>query len=241
MCGRYRIKNTAGLREFLQEKYGITEWGDAHHFPRFNIAPSQDCPVIIMDDEGDVLPIPAMMRWGFVPGWEKAEKPALAPINAQSEKVATNGMFRNAVQKRRCLVPADGFYEWLRLDEKTKYPFDIHLKGGRPFLMAGIYECATEIRPATFAVLTTGPNAIMTKIHNRMPAILDDDEARAWLKPGPLTPEQVATLTVPHGAEDMEAIPISSLVNSPKNDVPEVLAPVAFTPPPAKPIQGELF
>lgn len=114
-----------------------------------------------MDDEGDVLPIPMMMRWGFIPFWETSDKPKMAPINAQSEKAVTTGMFKQSVQKRRCLVPADGFYEWLRLDEKTKYPFDIHLKGNRPFVMAGIYEKATSTRPATFAILTTGPNAVM--------------------------------------------------------------------------------
>ncbi len=141
-------------------------------------------------------------------------------------------------------MPVDGFYEWLRLDEKTKYPFDIHLTGNRPFVIPGIYEKATEIRPATFAVLTTRPNEMMSKIHNRMPAILDVEEAKRWLRPGSIDPALVAELTAPHGSNDMEAIPISSLVNSPRNDVPEVLEQVAFTPPsppPPKQIQGELF
>ncbi len=184
------------------------------------------------------------MRWGYVPYWEKSDKPKMAPINAQSEKVATNGMFKQSVQRRRCLIPADGFYEWLRFDEKTKFPFDIHLKGGRPFMMAGIYEKKTETRPATFAVLTTAPNEMMSKIHNRMPAILDDEESKIWLQPGDMTPEKVIELTRPHPTEEMEATPISSLVNSPKNDVPEILTPIAFSPPPKpapKPIQQELF
>ena len=223
----------------------IPDWLLDQRKSRYNVAPSQDCPVIIMDDEGDVLPIPCFMRWGLVPYWEKSDKPKLAPINAKSEGVATNAMFKQSVQKRRCLVPADGFYEWLRLDDgKIKVPFDIHLKGDRPFLMAGIYEKATDTRPATFAILTTGPNDLMTAIHNRMPVILDDEEAQRWLKPGTVSPDEVAALTAPHPAEDMEAISISSLVNSPRNDVPEILEPVAFvrppTPPPA-PSQGELF
>ena len=105
--------------------------------------------------------------------------------------------------------------------------------------------CSPIALPA--AILTTGPNDLMTKIHNRMPAILDDGEAKRWLTPGPITAEQVAELTTPHSADDMEAIPISSLVNRPENDVPEVLEPVAFVRPPAPPpalpeqIQGELF
>jgi len=244
MCGRYRIKDTDVLTEHLRRTFNIPNWVEDQNRPRYNIAPSQDCPVIIMDDEGDVLPIPCFMRWGFVPFWEQSPKPKLAPINVQAEKVPTSRMFQHALQKRRCLVPADGFYEWLRVDEKTKFPFDIHLKGGRPFVMAGLYEKATALRPATFAILTTAPNRLMSRIHDRMPAILDDAKAKAWLARGTVTPEQVRELTASHAAEDMEAVPISSLVNSPRNDGPELLERVAFTPPPKPPpppIQGELF
>lgn len=243
MCGRYRIKDTDELTEHLRETFKIPEWVKDRQ-PRYNIAPSQECPVIIMDDEGDVLPIPCFMRWGYVPYWEQSPKPKLAPINAQSEKVATSGMFRQSLQRRRCLVPADGFYEWLRLDEKTKHAFDIHLKGGRPFVMAGIYEKATLQRPATFAILTTSANERVAKIHDRMPAILDDAEAKRWITPGEISADEVAALTAPHPADDIELIPISSLINSPKNDLPDVLTPVAFEPPPPpppKPIQQELF
>ena len=239
MCGRYRIKATDELNEHLRRTFDLFDAVLADK-PRYNIAPSQDCPVIIMDDEGDVI-VPAFMRWGYVPYWERSDKPRLAPINAQAESVATSGLFRQSLQRRRCLVPADGFYEWLRLDEKTKVPFDIHLTGGRPFFMAGIYEEGRENRPATFAILTTSPNALMAKIHDRMPAILDDNEAKRWVARGDIAPEKLAELTSPHAAEEMEATPISSLVNSPKNDLPEVLEPVAFTPPSPKPVQGELF
>ena len=114
-------------------------------------------------------------------------------------------MFRQAVQQRRCLVPADGFYEWLRLDEKTKVPFDIHLKSGRSFFMAGLFEKSTEMRPATYAILTTRANELMARIHSRMPAILGDSEAKRWIGPGSMTSEQVAELTAPYEAEEMEA------------------------------------
>lgn len=237
MCGRYRIKDNDELTAHLRATFGIPDWVEDRNKPRYNIAPSQDCPVLI-NEEGDVI-VPAFMRWGFVPYWEKSDQPKLAPINAQTEKVASNAMFRQSLQARRCLVPADGFYEWLRLDEQTKVPFDIHLRGGRPFFMAGIYEKATPTRPATFAILTTGPNELMAKIHNRMPAILDDAEAKQWIARGEVTPEKVAALTAPHPADEMEAVSISSLVNSPRNDLPAVLEPVAFTPPPPKPVQGE--
>lgn len=233
MCGRYRIKDTDVLTEHLRRSFGIPDWVMT---PRYNIAPSQNLPVLTMGEDGQA--VVSTMRWGFVPFWEKSTKPKLAPINAQSEKVVTNGMFRRAVQKHRCLVPADGFYEWLRLDEKTKVPFDIHFRGQRPFYMAGIYEPATPQRPATYAILTTHANELMAKIHHRMPAILDQPSAQRWLSPGPLGESDVAALTVPPPAAEMEANPVSSLVNSPRHDGPECLEPVAFTPPP-KP--AELF
>jgi len=145
MCGRYRIKDTDRITEHLRMTHNIPDWLIDQRKPRYNIAPSQDCPIIIMDDEGDVLPIPCIMRWGFIPYWEKSDQSKIAPINAKSEQVGANSMFRQSVQKRRCLVPADGFYEWLRLDDgKMKVPFDIHLKGNRPFVMAGIYESANR-------------------------------------------------------------------------------------------------
>lgn len=237
MCGRYRIKDTDELTEHLRQAFGIPDW--VVDRTRYNIAPSQELPIVARDDDGKLTL--ATMRWGFVPFWEKSGKPKLAPINAQTEKVATSAMFRQSVQKRRCLVPADGFFEWLRLDENTKVPFDIHLKSQRSFFMAGLFEKSTETRPATYAILTTRANELMARIHTRMPAILDDEEAKRWIGPGPMTSEQVAELTVPHPTEEMEATPISSLVNSPRNDGPEVLEPVAFMPPPPKPAQGELF
>jgi putative SOS response-associated peptidase YedK len=239
MCGRYRIKDPKKLQEHLRAGLHVEWTADG---PRYNIAPSLDEPVIIMDDEGDVI-VPATMRWGFVPYWDQSEKPKLAPINATAENLTTNGVFKQSAQKRRCLVPADGFYEWLRLDEKTKVAFDIHLKRDRPFFMAGVYEKATGNRPRTFAIVTTRPNELVAKIHTRMPAILDAAAAKEWLRPGPMTAERVATLTAPHNAEDMDAVSISSLVNNPRNDLPEVLEPMAFTPPPKRPqeTQGELF
>jgi putative SOS response-associated peptidase YedK len=237
MCGRYRIKDTDELTAHLRQTFGIPDW--VVDRTRYNIAPSQELPVVARDDEGKLTL--ATMRWGFVPFWERSEKLKLAPINAQAEKVATNAMFQQAVQQRRCLVPADGFYEWLRVDEKAKVPFDIHLKSGRSFFMAGLFEKSTETRPATYAILTTRANELMARIHSRMPAILDDSEAKRWVEPGSMTSEQVAELTVPHPTEEMEAAPISSLVNSPRNDGPEVLEPVAFVPPPPKPAQSELF
>src|SRR5215218_9801175 len=128
MCGRYGMKDTGVIDEHMRRTFNIPKWAGK---PRYNIAPSQELPVLARDREGQVQL--STMRWGFIPFWETTDKPRLAPINAAAEKVTTSSMFRQSVQKRRCLVPADGFYEWKRFDEKLKVPFDIHLKGGRPF------------------------------------------------------------------------------------------------------------
>lgn len=245
MCGRYRIKDTDRLTAHLRATFGIPDWVKDSHDPRFNIAPWQDCPVVTMDEEGDVV-VPAMqhMRWGFIPPWEQAERPKMAPINAKAENVATTGLFRNSLQKRRCLVVADGFYEWQKLDERTKLPFDLHLRDNRPFFFAGIYEQATATRPATFAILTTRPNELVARIHDRMPVILEAEKARQWVKPGAMATDELSALTQPIAAAQMEAVPISSLVNSPRNTGPEILTPLARVvplPQPPKMTQGELF
>ena len=236
MCGRYRIKDTDLLTDHLRRTFGIPDWvkGPA----RYNIAPSLECPVIIMDDEGDVQPIPSIMRWGFMPFWQKPDDKKIE-VNARSEGISAKPKFRDAVKKRRCLVPADGFYEWRRDTPRISYPFDFHFKGNRPFVMAGIYERATEGRPANFALLTTGPNELMAPIHHRMPVILGVEKAKRWLTPGPVTDAEIDELATPYPAQEMEAVPISTLVNSPKNDLPEILEPVM--PPPPKQSQGELF
>lgn len=225
MCGRYRIKNTEAVDELTRRLFGIPAWATGPIGPRYNIAPSQELPVIILGENG--TPVATPMRWGLIPFWEKADAPKVRPINAQAESVATKPMFKQSVQRRRCLVAADGFYEWRRLDEKTKQPFDIHLTGDRPFFFAGIYEPADGPRPATYAILTTRANELMATIHSRMPAILENENACRWMTTGSLTAENVMTLTAPHPATDMEAVPVSTLVNSPAHDVPECLVPVA--------------
>lgn len=221
MCGRYRLKDTDELTERLRLVFKIPRWVTG---PRYNIAPSQEVDVIVR--AGDGTHQLRRMRWGFVPFWEKAEKPRIAPINARSEEAINKPMFRQALQERRCLIAADGFYEWKRDAGTAKQPFDISRKDGKAFFIAGIYEDATEVRPATQLLFTTGPNELMAKIHDRMPVILSDEKAREWLEPGPLTAERWAGFARPFPAEAMQARPISSLVNSPRHDGPEVLAPL---------------
>lgn len=220
MCGRYRLKDTDELTERLRLVFKIPQWVTG---PRYNVAPSQDVDVVVRQADGGYAL--SRMRWGFVPYWEKSPKPKLAPINARSEEAIAKPMFREALQKRRCLVPADGFYEWKRESEKVKHPFDIARKDGKAFFIAGIYEDANELRPATQLLFTTRPNELMAQIHDRMPVILSDEKAWEWLEPDPLTPEKFAEFARPFPAEQMQARPIVSLVNSPRNDGPELLTP----------------
>jgi len=221
MCGRYRIKDTDELSEELRRTFKIPDWVMG---PRFNIAPSQQMPVLITGNEGEAKV--ATMRWGLVPFWDKSEKPKIAPINARAEDAFTKPMFRQSIQTRRCLVPADGFYEWKRLPGDQKQPYDIQLKDGRPFFFAGIYETATQLRPDTYLLFTTRPNALMASIHNRMPAIITGDRAKQWLAPGPISPEQLAGFTEPYPAEEMVAHAVSALVNNPRNDSPDCIVPI---------------
>ena len=151
MCGRYTLTNSAAVREEMER---ITGLSFEEFAPRYNAAPSQTMPVVATDDDGKFRI--TLMRWGLVPFWEKSDKPKFVPINARSEEMFGKPMFRQSVQKRRCLVPADGFFEWKRFDEKTKIPHFIGLKKREPFFIAGIYEAATELRPETYALLMAG-------------------------------------------------------------------------------------
>lgn len=215
MCGRYSIKNLGSVVAAFPEYADVLrEVGQ-----RFNVAPSQSLPVIASDGG-------RRMKWGLVPFWDKSEKPKVAPINARSEEVLTKPAFRQSVQRRRCLVVADGFYEWRKLDEHHKLPFHIQLRGGRGFAFAGIYEAATSLRPETFAILTTTPNALMEPIHNRMPVILDGEAAAAWLRPGELSADALARFVRPFDAGEIEIFAVTSIVNNPRNEVPECVMPV---------------
>lgn len=242
MCGRYTLRR---LDVFLHEManlrgaIGDIEAGyelDRADEPfdekgkllgaRYNIAPSQMIPTIRTKADGAYAL--SLVKWGLIPAWTKG-KPKLAPINARGENVATSGMFRQAFERRRCLIPADGFYEWRKLDEKTKQPMFIHLKGDRPFAFAGLWERwkpDEQSEPIdTCTIITTAPNRLMKEIHDRMPVILAPDDFAKWLSrdvPG----KDVADLLKPFDVDQMEAWPVSTMVNSPKNDAAELVEKV---------------
>jgi putative SOS response-associated peptidase YedK len=221
MCGRYTIRRPelirAGFRH--QPTFGFEEFSEIRIAPRFNVAPSQLAPIVCKIDKGYQL---LLARWGLVPGWSK-EKPKYQPINARCETVATSGMFKQAFAKRRCLVPADGFYEW-RGSKAPKQPFFIHLKSDGPFAFAGLHE---RWKPAegeaieTFTILTTCANPLMQRIHQRMPVMLRESDYERWLGG-----KDVGELLRPFEGEEMEAYAVSGEVNSPKNDGAELVEKV---------------
>ena len=219
VCGR--ISRTSP-REAIAQEFGVSRFVNVDLRPRYNVAPSQTVETIIrVEGEKRLGP----MRWGFVS--PSAKDPKLAPINARAETLATSSMFRDAFRRHRCLVVADGFYEW-RKDGRRKTPFFIRLRSSRPFGFAGIWSLrGTDVgtRSATCAIVTCPPNELMATIHNRMPVILPPGARDRWLDPTAGEAE-LRGLLVRLPAKDLEAYEVSTLVNSPGNDSPECVRPV---------------
>jgi putative SOS response-associated peptidase YedK len=217
MCGRYSF---AVEDELIRERFGVTV-RSAIYKARYNSAPAQDLAVISNDAPGTLN----FFRWGLIPFWSKDPSSGYKMINAKAETILEKPSFRNAFKPRRCLVLSDGFYEWKK--DGDKIPYRIVLKGGIPFSMAGIWEKwgspDGEIIHS-FSIITTVPNPLMEKIHNRMPVILRQEDERLWL--GNTDPASLVDLLKPYPAGLMTAYPVSKLVNSPKNDLPEILQTV---------------
>ncbi len=224
MCGRYTV------RRFDPAAYDAAplfeEFAQLKIVPRFNVAPSQDVPVIRLDK--DDHRVASFIRWGLIPSWTKG-KPKLAPINARAETVTTSPMFKAAFNRRRCLMPADGFYEWKKLDGGNKQPYFIHLKDDSEFAFAGLWERwkpKEDAEPVdTCTHITTTPNPLMSSIHDRMPVILRKADYAKWLDRD-ADEATLRSMLKPLPAEEMETVPVSSRVNSPKNDSPENVEPV---------------
>ena len=223
MCGRFTL--TVDPDE-LQEAFpwAAIPQGFA---PRYNIAPSQ--PVAVITNSADKRL--DFYSWGLIPSWAKDPAIGNRLINARAETLVEKPSFRTAFRRRRCLIPADGFYEW-RADagSKSKTPYYIRLKSQQPFAFAGLWEIwnspdGSEIRSCT--IITTTPNELMQVIHNRMPVILPLDDYAKWLDPGEPRPEMLQNLLRSYPADEMVAYPVSKLVNSPQNDVIACIQPAA--------------
>lgn len=231
MCGRYAA---SASQELLVETFEIDEVAGPLPPPSFNVAPTDPIPAVVERTVGDqVVRRLVGVRWGLVPSWSRSATGGSRLINARIETVAEKPAFRKAFAARRCLLPADGYYEWYptqRIDTRgkpVKQPFFIRPRDGRPLVMAGLYEFWKDPDGAwlvTAAIITTRATDELGHIHDRMPMIVPPDDWDAWLDPG-LTTDARALLVAP--APDLEAYQVSTLVNRVANNGPELIEPLA--------------
>jgi putative SOS response-associated peptidase YedK len=221
MCGRYTI--TVTMEELL-EQY-LLEWPMVpFHRPRYNVAPGQLVPAIIHDGQKRRI---GELKWGLVPSWAKDDKQGFKMINARAETIEDRPAYATLLRRKRCLIPADSFYEW-RKSGGSKTPMRILLKSRRLFSLAGLYDtwvAPTGNKLSTCTVITTSPNELMAEIHNRMPVILDPEAETVWLDRGRHT-DELRALLQPYPSERMEAYPVSPIVGNVKNETKECIEPV---------------
>ena len=225
MCGRFTL--FADFNEIIN-RFAIEAAIEEELFnPSYNIAPSHSVLSVIYDGQKNRL---GYLKWGLIPPWAKDEKIGFKLINARAETIAEKPSFRDAFKKRRCLIIADSFYEWKRSsDDKTKTPMRIKLKDNQLFAMAGLWERWKAPLGKTIyscSVITTAPNRLMEDIHNRMPVILTPENEKVWLNPNTTDLNQLHQLLKPLSEDLMEAYEVSNLVNSPKNNSPNLIQPI---------------
>ena len=225
MCGRFARKSTQDL---LTEWFGI-ELEDMPWFaPSYNVAPQSVQPVVKSNRDTSAREF-ALLRWGLVPFWARDPKFGYSTINARAEEAATKPAFRDALKKRRCLVPADAFYEWQRIDPKNKRPFAFAMKSGEPFAFAGLWDRwqgKDNETLETFTILTTDPNELMEPVHNRMPVIVEPKDYERWLDPETNDRPPVDLLR-PYSAERMRSWPVDQRVGNVRNNDAALLEPAA--------------
>ena len=221
MCGRFTL--TVDPADF-EDKFGNFTF-PKKFAPRFNIAPTQPVLGVPNNDKFKA----DFFTWGLVPMWAKDPSVGNRLINARGETVAEKPSFRGSLKYKRCLIFADGFYEWkAQPGKKTKTPFYIHMKDRKPFAFAGLWDTWNSSNGSLIrscALITTEPNELMAMIHDRMPVILHPRDYAKWLEPSAQTPDQVLPLIKPYPAEEMDAYPVSTLVNKASNDMPELVVP----------------
>ena len=241
MCGRYTLSAPG---EVVAELFGLPDVPTLA--PRFNVAPTQESLVVRAAPGGGRHA--DLLRWGLVPAW--ADDPAIGNrmINARSEGVAEKPAFRSSFKSKRCLVAADGFFEWQKLPGGKKQPWHIRLASGEPFAIAGLWARWTKgDEPLeTFTILTTAPNEVAGAIHDRMPVILARNEYDRWLDPEVSDPEALQALLDAYPAAEMVAHPVSTRVGSPSQDDPGLVEPIGpaggtATAPALPSAQGSLF
>jgi putative SOS response-associated peptidase YedK len=223
MCGRYTVTVTM---EELMLHYMIDGSAPPWHKPKYNVAPGQMVLAVIADGERNRL---GELKWGLVPSWAKDEKVGYKMLNARAETLEEKTAFRQPFLTKRCLIPADGFYEWKK-EERGKQPMRIVRKDRAVFSMAGLYEIWTAAdgrKVSSCTIITTGPNGLMAPIHDRMPVILRREDERIWLDRGVRDPDKLRPLLRPFPEQELEAYPVSPDVGQVKNDGPECIEPFA--------------
>jgi putative SOS response-associated peptidase YedK len=233
MCARYSLKSSADV---LQELFDLDEAPQL--VPRYNIAPTQPIAAVTRSPEGRRAL--KLLQWGLIPSWAKDPAIGQRLINARAETLAEKPAFRSAFKRRRCLIPADGFFEWVEAVDGTigedaaskgkvyKQPYFVSMKSGRPFAFAGLWECwETELGGPieSGAIITTEPNDLLARIHNRMPAIIPPEAFDAWLDHD-VEPARLLPLLAPYPSEEMRAYPVSRRVGNPRFDSPECIVAI---------------
>jgi len=217
MCGRFSLtKDEIAINERFR-----TSGSEAPYIPRFNAAPGQKQAVITNQKPGII----SFLKWGLVPFWSKDPAIGNKMINAKAETVDQKASFKSPFKRKRCLVISDGFFEWKK-SPQGKIPHYIFIKNHELFAFAGLWESWKKPEGEllnTFTIITTAPNKLMSNVHNRMPVILSKEDEKTWLNGE--DPEELKKLLQPFDSEKMDLYPISTLVNSPRNDTPEVIKP----------------
>ena len=228
MCGRYVSVSSTTI---LVDRFTIDEVRIDEKEPVYNVAPTLEMPLVAVSRGRRVLD---QVRWGLVPSWAKDLSIGSKQINARAESVTTKPAYKRAFVKRRAIVPADGFYEWEKRNEKQKQPWFIRRRDGEPLAFAGLWEIwhdpkvgddAPRIR--TFTIITTEANDLLEPIHERMPVVLPESEWDRWLDPEFQDVDALQQLLVPAPADQFEMWPVSTLVNKADNDGPELIERVA--------------
>lgn len=225
MCGRFTLHASPSL---MAQLFDLPE--EPYLAPRYNIAPTQPVAIVRTQGQDDAREW-ALVHWGLIPSWSKDPSSGARMINARAETVAERPAFRAAFRRRRCLVPADGFYEWRSMG-KSKQPYYITLQDQKPFAFAGLWESWTGPDGSALdscTIITTEANELMSELHNRMPVILDPEDYSLWLGEGGDTPKDQLGLLMhllrPFPSEQMTAWPVSKYVNSPSNEGADCIEP----------------
>ncbi|RNB79041.1 SOS response-associated peptidase [Brevibacillus panacihumi] len=225
MCGRFTFVVSP---DEIMERFEL----DSIPFdlpPRYNIAPGQNIPAIIEDKGQRRI---GQLRWGLVPSWASDAKGGYKMINARAETLTEKPAFRRLFERKRCIIPADGFYEWQQRPS-GKQPMRIMMRNGEPFAFAGLFDTWSSPEGEkihTCTIITTRPNEVLKDIHDRMPVILRQEDEEIWLDRERYDASLLQSLLVPYDPDQMRAYPVPAMVGSPKNDMPECIQEIVNPP-----------